>query len=55
MPASVATLLVRGDRAMHERMAALVQPGQRSLAVLFADLESWGSSRGGSRVPSTFD
>jgi class 3 adenylate cyclase len=43
MPASVATLLMRGDRAMHERMAALVHPGQRSLAVLFADLEGSGS------------
>ena len=28
---------------MHERMAALVQPGQRSAAVLFADLEASGS------------
>jgi len=43
MPASIATLLMRGDRAMHERMAALVEPGQRSLAVLFADLEASGS------------
>lgn len=43
VPASIAALLVRGDRAMHERMAALVQPGQRSLAVLFADLEGSGS------------
>jgi class 3 adenylate cyclase len=34
---------MRGDRAMHERMAALVQPGQRSLAVLYADLEGSGS------------
>jgi class 3 adenylate cyclase len=41
---------MRGDRAMHERMAALVQPGQRSAAVLFADLEASGSlSR---RLPS---
>jgi class 3 adenylate cyclase len=43
VPASIATLLMRGDRAVHERMAALVQPGQRSLAVLFADLEGSGS------------
>jgi hypothetical protein len=43
VPASIATLLMRGDRAMHERMAALVQPGQRSAAVLFADLEASGS------------
>jgi class 3 adenylate cyclase len=43
VPASIAALLVRGDRAMHERMAALVQPGQRSAAVLFADLEASGS------------
>ena len=43
VPASIAPLLMRGDRAMHERMAALVQPGQRSAAVLFADLEASGS------------
>ncbi|CAA9513675.1 MAG: hypothetical protein AVDCRST_MAG17-2153 [uncultured Solirubrobacterales bacterium] len=50
VPASIGTLLMRGDRAMHERMAALVQPGQRSAAVLFADLEASGSlSR---RLPS---
>lgn len=43
VPASITALLVRGDRAMHERMAALVQPGQHSAAVLFADLEASGS------------
>src|SRR5829696_544482 len=43
VPASIATLLMRGDRHMHERMAALVEPGQRSAAVLFADLEASGS------------
>ena len=43
VPASLATLLLRGDRAMHERMAALVEPGKRSAAVVFADLEASGS------------
>src|SRR5829696_6697533 len=43
VPASIATLLMRGDRHMHERMAALVEPGQRSAAVLFADLEASGT------------
>jgi len=43
VPGSVAMLLMRGDRAMHERMAELVQPGQRSAAVLFADLQASGS------------
>jgi class 3 adenylate cyclase len=43
VPASIAALLMRGDRAMHERMAALVHPGQRSVAVLFADLEASGA------------
>jgi class 3 adenylate cyclase len=42
VPASIAALLVRGDRAMHERMAALVHPGQRSVAVLLADVEASG-------------
>ena len=50
VPASIGTLLMRGDRRMHERMADLVQPGPRSAAVLFADLEASGSlSR---RLPS---
>jgi class 3 adenylate cyclase len=43
VPASIAALLSRGDRSMHERMAALVEPGQHSAAVLFADLEASGS------------
>ncbi|WP_433786426.1 hypothetical protein ACQPX6_06950 [Actinomycetospora sp. CA-101289] len=43
VPASTAALLLRGDRATHERMAMLVHPGQRSSAVLFADLEASGS------------
>jgi class 3 adenylate cyclase len=43
VPASTAALLLRGDREMHERMAALVRPGQRSAAVLFADLQASGS------------
>jgi len=43
VPASISVLLMRGDRTMHERMAALVQPGPRSAAVLFADLEASGS------------
>src|SRR4051794_208364 len=43
VPASLGVLLMRGDRAMHERMAALVEPGPRSLAVLFADLQGSGS------------
>jgi class 3 adenylate cyclase len=43
VPASISVLLMRGDRTMHERMAALVHPGPRSAAVLFADLEASGS------------
>jgi class 3 adenylate cyclase len=43
VPASLATLLVRGNRRMYERMAALVEPGQRSAAILFADLEGSGT------------
>ena len=43
VPASIADVALRGDRSMHERMAALVEPGQRSLAVLFADLEGSGA------------
>jgi class 3 adenylate cyclase len=43
VPASLASLLVRGNRRMYERMAALVEPGQRSAAILFADLEGSGT------------
>jgi class 3 adenylate cyclase len=43
VPASTAALLLRGDRATHERMATLMHPGQRSSAVLFVDLEASGS------------
>jgi class 3 adenylate cyclase len=47
VPSSIAMLLMRGNREMHERMAAIVQPGQRSAAVLCADLQASGSlSRG---------
>jgi class 3 adenylate cyclase len=50
IPASLISLLSRGDRRMYERMAALVEPGPRSAAVLFADLEASGAlSR---RLPS---
>jgi class 3 adenylate cyclase len=49
VPAAIGALLMRGDRALHERMAALVQPARRSAAVLFADLE--GSTRLSRRLP----
>jgi class 3 adenylate cyclase len=50
IPISLISLLSRGDRRMYERMAALVEPGPRSAAVLFADLEASGTlSR---RLPS---
>lgn len=42
LPVSLVTLLVRGDRQMYERMAALLEPTQRSTAILFADLQSSG-------------
>lgn len=51
LPGSVAALLTRGHRAMHERMAALVKPSRRSAAVLFADLE--GSGALSRRLPSS--
>jgi class 3 adenylate cyclase len=51
VPAAIGALLMRGDRALHERMAALVQPARRSAAVLFADLE--GSGRLSRRLPGS--
>ena len=50
LPASLLTLLVRGERSMYERMAQLVAAGLRSAAILFADLES--SSTLSRRLPT---
>lgn len=50
LPARLVALVTRGSEEMFERMAALVEPGRRSAAVLFADLQSSGTlSR---RLPS---
>jgi class 3 adenylate cyclase len=50
LPARLVALVTRGNEAMFERMAALVEPGRRSAAVLFADLQASGAlSR---RLPS---
>ena len=37
------SLLTQGDESMYERMAALVDPGRRRAAILFADVESSGA------------
>jgi class 3 adenylate cyclase len=42
LPVSLTAQLVRGDRGMFERMANLAAPGRRSVAIMFADLESSG-------------
>jgi class 3 adenylate cyclase len=50
LPPRLMTLLTRGDEAMFERMAGLVEPGRRAAAILFADLQASGAlSR---RLPS---
>lgn len=51
-PDSLLARLARGDRAMHERMDAVMIPARRPASILFADLEASGelsrklSSRG---------
>lgn len=51
LPASLLTLLVRGDVGMFERMARLAEPRRVEAAILFADLQASGPlSR---RLPST--
>ena len=40
LPASVLSLVARGDEAMYGRMAGLTDPGRRKAAVLFADLQA---------------
>src|SRR3954463_7844772 len=42
LPAPVLALVARGDRAMFERMAELLDPARRATATLFADLEASG-------------
>ena len=50
LPPRLLTLLIRGDEAMFERMAELVEPGRQAAAILFADLQASGAlSR---RLPS---
>lgn len=39
---TLVSLLARGDEAMYERMADLVEPGRHSAAILFADLQDSG-------------
>jgi class 3 adenylate cyclase len=43
LPATLLPLLTRGNRAMFERMARLVEPGRREAAVLFADVQASGT------------
>jgi class 3 adenylate cyclase len=51
LPASVLSLVARGDEAMFRRMSRLVDPGRRQAAVLFADLQA--SSVLSRRLPSS--
>jgi len=43
LPASLLAMVARGDPAMFQRMARLVEPGRREAALLFADLQASGS------------
>jgi class 3 adenylate cyclase len=40
LPATLLTLVTRGDTRMFERMARLVEPGRREAAIFFADLQA---------------
>jgi class 3 adenylate cyclase len=51
LPASVLSLVARGDEQMFQRMSRLVDPGRRQAAVLFADLQA--SSVLSRRLPSS--
>lgn len=50
VPPRLVSLLARGDPAMYERMARLVQPGPRAAAILFCDLS--GSTTLSRRLPT---
>jgi hypothetical protein len=43
LPARLIAFVTRGNEDMFRRMAALVEPGRRSAAVLFADLQASGT------------
>ncbi|HEX2049915.1 MAG TPA: adenylate/guanylate cyclase domain-containing protein [Actinomycetota bacterium] len=42
LPASVLSLVARGDADMYARMKSLVRPGRRQAAILFTDLQASG-------------
>ena len=42
LPATILSLVARGDTRIYERMRRLVEPGRRAAALLFADLEDSG-------------
>ncbi|MGH2736721.1 MAG: adenylate/guanylate cyclase domain-containing protein, partial [Actinomycetota bacterium] len=42
LPATILSLVARGDRGVFERLARLVEPGRRDAAIMFADLEDSG-------------
>jgi class 3 adenylate cyclase len=50
LPASVLSIVARGDVRMFRRMTELTTPGRRSAAILFADIE--GSTDRSRRLPS---
>lgn len=50
LPATVQSLVMRGDEGMFERMIKLIDPGRRKAAILFADLQD--SSVLSRRLPS---
>jgi class 3 adenylate cyclase len=43
LPTTTLSLVARGDEAMLNRMAGLIEPGRRKAALLFADLQSSGA------------
>jgi class 3 adenylate cyclase len=42
LPATLLALVAQGDQGMFERMARLAEPGRRTAAVVFADIQSSG-------------
>src|SRR4051812_5563530 len=50
LPSALLAMLAKGDWAMYERMARLVEPGRHQAAILFADLQ--GSGELSRRLPT---
>ena len=51
-PASIVSLITRGNQGMFARMAELLQPARHETAILFADIQASSAARAATSRPS---